>query len=94
MASSLDFLEDSGDPVMGRAPITPGKLNGSANLIDSESMGLFGDTTTEITGLESQQVCSLALKGLCIHFTTYYASQLAPVDHKNRCEPYVLIAGI
>ena len=62
MASSLDLLEDSSDPVMGRAPITPGQLNGSANLIDSESMGLFGDTTTEITGLESQQVCSLALK--------------------------------
>lgn len=55
MASSLDLLEDSSDPVMGRAPITPGQLNGSANLIDSESMGLFGDTTTEITGLESQQ---------------------------------------
>lgn len=53
MSSSLDLLEESqpaGD--LPRAGVRPAA--DSANLIDSESMGLLGDTTAEITGIDSQ----------------------------------------
>ena len=53
MASSLDLLEES-QPVVGIVRAGDRALADSANLIDSESMGLLGDTTAEITGLDSQ----------------------------------------
>merc|ERR1712131_479090 len=53
MASSLDLLEES-QPVVGIPRAGDRGLADSANLIDSESMGLLGDTTAEITGLDSQ----------------------------------------